>query len=140
MFDPERIRRARMEAGLSQQALAARIGKSTDTVRGYEKGRIQPPGDVVDRIADATGKAPEWFLTHRQGGAVASYDPDEPAMPGGLQRLIDMGLPLREDELETLVGFADPLNTSRGARGAMGWTPGQWLDVLLEERRRHVNG
>jgi len=148
MFDPKRIRRAREEAGLSQTALAKQIGKSADTVRGYEKGRIQPPGDVVDRVAQATGKPKTWFIdegarapkARGQGRAVASYDPDEPAMPGGLQRLIDMGLPLREDELHDLVAYADPLNKSRGARGAMGWSPGQWLDVLLEERRRQAKG
>ena len=57
-------------------------------------------------------------------------------MPPGLQRLVDMGLPLRPDEIAALQGYADPLNPTRGARGAMGWTPGQWLDVVLEERRR----
>jgi len=180
MFDPQRIRRARQAAGLSQRALGEQIGKKTDTVRGYEKGRIEPPGSVVERIAAATGKPATWFVrgetvrpatsadegvrapkrlsrdstankgqsqrptphfgigskAQRRGRAVASYDPDEPPIPGGLQRLIDMGLPLRQDELEELVAFADPLSKERGAHGAMGWTPGQWLDVLLEERRR----
>ncbi len=163
MFSPERIRRAREEAGLSQPALAKRIGKSADTVRGYEKGRIQPPGDVVDRISEATGKPKAWFIdegarcgqdvrapsndrgvraptARRRGRAVAGFDPDEPSMPGGLQRLLDMGLPLREDEVRDLVAYADPLDKTRGARGAMGWTPGQWLDVLLEERRRGAKG
>ncbi|MBM3497047.1 MAG: helix-turn-helix transcriptional regulator [Armatimonadetes bacterium] len=155
MFDPERIRRARREAQLSQAALAKQIGKSADTVRGYEKGRIEPPGSVVNRIAAATGRPATWFVgegttppattadegvrpprARRRSRAVASYDPDEPAMPGGLQQLIDMGLPLRQDELDDLVGFADPRDTTRGARGAMGWTPGQWLDVLIKERRK----
>ena len=136
MFDPKRIRRARKEAGLSQIALAERIGKSADTVRGYEAGRIEPPGSVVERIAGVTGKPPYWFLKRPAGFEVASFDPDEPEVPPGLQRLIDMGLPLRDDEVEELVGYADPLNTTKGAHGAMAWSPGQWLDVVLEERRR----
>jgi transcriptional regulator with XRE-family HTH domain len=140
MFDPERIRQARTEADLSQKALGEKVGKSADTVRGYEKGRIQPPGDVVERIGEVTGKSPEWFLKRRPGRSVADFDPDAPAMPLGLQRLIDMGLPMRRDELEDLVAYADPLNKSRGARGAMGWTPGEWLNVLIEERRRRAGG
>jgi transcriptional regulator with XRE-family HTH domain len=146
MFDAERIRRAREEADLTQQELAERLGKSKDTVRGYETGRIEPPGKIVRQIADITGWRPEWFV----GGVeidrgprpigktrvARSYDPDEPPVPGGLQRLIDLGLPVRHDELQRLVGYADPTNATRGARGAVGWTPGQWLDVLVEERRR----
>jgi transcriptional regulator with XRE-family HTH domain len=150
MFDPERIRQARNQAGLSQKALGEKVGKSADTVRGYEKGRIQPPGDVVALIAQATGRPRTWFVdggeerlaTAADEGvrAPTSYDPDAPAMPLGLQRLIDMGLPMRESEVKDLVAYADPRNRSRGARGAMGWTPGEWLNVLIEERRRRAGG
>jgi len=144
MFDPQRIRQARRDAGLSQRELARRLGKkSTDTVRGYEAGRIQPPGDVVERIAEITGKRKRWFIPEEvspdalEGTAVpAGFDPDEPEIPLGLQRLIDMGLQLSRDELQDLVAYDDPLDPTRGARGAVAWSPGQWLDVLLEERRR----
>lgn len=146
MFDAERFVRAREEAGLTQEHLAEQLGKTKDTVRGYEKGRIEPPGKVVARIAEVTGWRPEWFVQGvkiarergygAEAGPARSYDPDEPPVPPGLQRLLELGLPLRQDELPTLVGYADPLDPTRGARGAAGWTPGQWLDVLLEERRR----
>lgn len=150
MFNAERIRRAREEAGLTQQELAERLGRSKDTVRGYEAGRIEPPGKIVRQIADTTGWRPEWFVAgvdiDRQTRPAPetrlprSYDPDEAPVPPGLQRLIDLGLPLRPDELQTLVAYADPTNPTRGARGAAGWTPGQWADVLLEERRRRSLG
>ncbi len=146
MFDAERIRRARQEAGLTQEQLAERLSRSKDTVRGYEAGRIQPPGKIVKQIAELTGRRPEWFVegvemdreprSVVEAGLPRTYDPDEAPVPPGLQRLIDMGLPLRPDELQTLVAYSDPTNATRGARGAAGWTPGQWLDVLLEERRK----
>jgi len=146
MLDRKRIRQAREETGLSQKEFAEKLGKSEDTVRGYESGRRPPPDHVMDQIAEVTGWRPHWFVKgveiDRAPGAVVEarpargYDPDEPAVPPGLQRLIDMGLPLRRDELQVLVAYADPLNSTRGAHGAVGWTPGQWLDVLLEERQR----
>jgi transcriptional regulator with XRE-family HTH domain len=145
MLNPKRIRQAREETRLSQKGFAERLGKSEDTIRNYEAGRSKPPDGVMDQIAEITGWEPQWFvegveIDREPGAAVASgatrsYDPDEPAVPPGLQRLIEMGLPLRRDELQTLVAYADPTNPARGARGAMGWTPGQWLDVLVEERR-----
>lgn len=146
MLDRKRIRQAREETGLSQKELAEKLDKSEDTVRGYESERYWPPDHVMDQIAEVTGWEPHWFVRgveiHRAPSSVVeerparSYDPDEPAVPPGLQRLIDMGLPLRHDELQTLVAYADPTDPARGARGAVGWTSGQWLDVLLEERRR----
>jgi transcriptional regulator with XRE-family HTH domain len=146
MFDPERIRQARKEAGLTQGELAARLGKHRDTIRFYENGRTEPPGRVVEQIAALTGKGLRWFIRDEgppqtlQAGrepsaSVTGYDPDEPPVPFGLQRLIDIGLPLRRDELARLLGYADPLSPTRGARGAARWTPGEWLDALLEERR-----
>jgi transcriptional regulator with XRE-family HTH domain len=146
MLDPKRIRQARQETGLSQKAFAEKLGKCEDTVRGYEAGRRPPPDGVMDQIVEITGWRPEEFVrgfeidrerrSVVEAGPARSYDPDEAPVPGGLQRLIDMGLPLRPDELQTLVAYSDPMDATRGARGAMGWTPGQWLDVLLEERRK----
>jgi len=140
MYDRKRLRQAREEAGLTQAELAGRLGKrSADSVRKYESGLVEPPGHVVAQIAEITGKPRRWFIEEdaaRASAAVGSFDPDAPKVPPGLQRLIDMGVPLRADEIDDLVAYADPLDPSRGAKGAMGWTSGQWLDVLVEERRR----
>ena len=140
-FDPERLRRAREAKGLSQAALAEQLGKNPDSVRGYEAGRIEPPGHVVAEIARITGKPRHWFIgdgAHKEVSPI--FDPDAPPVPPGLQTLVDMGLPLRADELRDLVAYADPMNPSRGARDAMGWTPGEWLNVLIEDRRRRALG
>ena len=149
MFSPERIRLARETAGLTQEALARKLRKSVDTVRGYEKGRFEPPGRVMAQIARITGRPRRWFVVEdpelatpgdgdEQSRSISSFDPDAPPMPPGLQRLIDMGVPLRPDEIELLQAYANPSDPKRkrGARGAMGWSSGEWLNVLIEERRR----
>jgi transcriptional regulator with XRE-family HTH domain len=139
MFDRWRLRQAREDAGLTQAELARRLGKrSADSVRKYESGLVEPPGHVVAQIAKVTGKPRRWFVeedpTHTT--PIRDRDAEAPTVPLGLQRLADMGLPLRGDEFEDLVAYASPQDPARGAPGAMGWTPGQWLDVLLKERRR----
>jgi transcriptional regulator with XRE-family HTH domain len=143
MFLPERLRQARVEAGLTQAELAERLGaKSQALISKYESGAVEPPGRVVAQIAAITGKPRRWFVEkgvsplfqpHFSG---RSFDPDEPPVPPGLQQMIDLGVALRADELQRLVAYADPRNTSRGARAAMSWTAADWLNVLLEERRR----
>ena len=49
------IKRARLQAGLTQHALAARAGTSQATISAYEAGRKQPSLDTLDRILAATG-------------------------------------------------------------------------------------
>ena len=49
------IRMARREAGLSQQALAARAGTSQAAVSVYESGRRSPSVDTLCRILAAAG-------------------------------------------------------------------------------------
>jgi len=145
MLDRDRLKQARKSAGLTQAGLAELIGKTSDTVRGYEKGRIDLPVPVLEAIAAATGRDVRWFFqaSGSAGGvdveegavAVGSYDPDAPPIPPGLQRLMDMGVPMREDEVGAMLGYADPMESSVGAQVAMRWSAGEWLNVLLEERR-----
>ena len=52
----ERIRRARVEAGLSEDALGERIGVSGMTVHLYETG-MTDPGQLLEAIAEATGQS-----------------------------------------------------------------------------------
>ena len=145
MLDRDRLKQARKSAGLTQQQLGELIGKTSDTVRGYEKGRIDLPVPALEALAAATGRDVRWFFqvsgsaagvdVEERAAAVGSYDPDAPPMPPGLQGLIDMGVPMREDEVSALLGYADPMESSVGAQVAMRWSAGEWLNVLLEERR-----
>src|SRR5439155_24494308 len=54
---PRTLRRARVKAGLSLRALAARAGTSHATVAAYEAGRAVPRVDTLDRILRAAGYA-----------------------------------------------------------------------------------
>src|SRR3954471_506974 len=49
------IKRARLRAGLTQHALAARAGTSQATISAYESGRKQPSLATLDRVLAATG-------------------------------------------------------------------------------------
>jgi transcriptional regulator with XRE-family HTH domain len=49
------LRRARIRAGLTQHALAARAGTSQATVSAYESGRKRPSIETLDRLLAATG-------------------------------------------------------------------------------------
>jgi transcriptional regulator with XRE-family HTH domain len=58
-----RIRRARRTAGLSHDALGDRMGGvSRQHLIKLEKGRHRPKLETLVRIAEATGRAVDWFL------------------------------------------------------------------------------
>jgi transcriptional regulator with XRE-family HTH domain len=49
------LRGARLRAGLTQHALAARAGTSQATISAYESGRKQPSLRTLERLLAATG-------------------------------------------------------------------------------------
>jgi transcriptional regulator with XRE-family HTH domain len=56
MMDVDRIiREARVRAGLTQTALAARAGTSQATISAYESGRKEPSVQTLSRLLAATG-------------------------------------------------------------------------------------
>src|SRR5919108_733121 len=50
-----RVGRARLRAGLTQHALAARAGTSQATISAYESGRKRPSLETLERVLAATG-------------------------------------------------------------------------------------
>lgn len=56
-----RIRTARREARLSQQALGESIGVSDKSVSAYEQGRSVPPFDKLKKIAVQTNRPVSYF-------------------------------------------------------------------------------
>ena len=56
-----RIRTARREARLSQQALGESIGVSDKSVSAYEQGRSVPPFDKLKKIAANTHRPVSYF-------------------------------------------------------------------------------
>ena len=59
------LRRARVGAGLSLRALAARAGTSHATLVAYEAGRAVPRVDTLERILRAAGYAADIELAPR---------------------------------------------------------------------------
>jgi len=56
-----RIARARKLAGLTQKALADRVGVTRRSIQGYEAGTVVPY-KRLDRLGEILGRAPSWFL------------------------------------------------------------------------------
>lgn len=51
-----RVREARLAAGLSQERLADRIGTTQNAVSRWERGAVKPSRRYLTAIADATGR------------------------------------------------------------------------------------
>lgn len=62
MFSSDHLRRARQEAGLTQERLADLVGVSWRSVSRWETGEGAPSVEVLVRIAEATGKRIDYFI------------------------------------------------------------------------------
>lgn len=70
-----RIREAREAADLTQRDLAERIGVQTaQSISRYERGETEVPMKRIRRIADATGKPLDFFITLPEGEQPVSPD------------------------------------------------------------------
>lgn len=67
MFSPERLREARLAAGMTPEQLATAIGMSSFSTREWERGRVTPRTAIVGRLADALGTEVSNLFT-RNGG------------------------------------------------------------------------
>ncbi|MCO5307455.1 MAG: helix-turn-helix domain-containing protein [Microthrixaceae bacterium] len=54
-FSGSRLRQSRVSSGIRIEALALAVGRSVDTLRQYENGRVDPPASIVSRLADSLG-------------------------------------------------------------------------------------
>lgn len=58
----DRIKAAREEAKFSQLQVGVSLGVSDKTISGYESGRICPPIDKLQQLADLLKKPTTFFL------------------------------------------------------------------------------
>ncbi len=65
-----RIKSARKAAQSTQNSLAHAVGVSDKSVSAYESGRISPPLDVLEKIAQSTGHPIQYFLGESAESAV----------------------------------------------------------------------
>ncbi len=58
----EKIKKAREDAKLSQLQVGVALGVSDKTISGYESGRISPPIDKLNKLADLLKKPIGYFV------------------------------------------------------------------------------
>lgn len=72
-----RIKQARKQSGLSHDKIAAQVGTSRQHLIKLEKGLHLPGVELLDRIAEATGKTPAFFTaddTDDEESALTAHD------------------------------------------------------------------
>lgn len=79
--DPQRIRAARLSAGLTQDGLAHRARTSTRNIARWEGGQNAPRSDAVAAIAEATGHDVAYFFSN---GDESEADEEEAALDAAL--------------------------------------------------------
>lgn len=62
----ERIKRLREKAGLSQKALAEKIGVSQQSINKYENHNIEPDIETLIRIADVFDTSVDYLIGHSE--------------------------------------------------------------------------
>lgn len=70
-FDPNRLRIARLAAGLRANQLAELVGVNSSAISQYEHGYTRPSTTTLSQLALALGMPVRWFATTRPIGAVS---------------------------------------------------------------------
>ena len=70
----ERFKAARLQAGLSQERLAAAIGVSKRTIINYENGATMPPIDKLPVIAKQFGTSIENLISEDEEFVAEAYE------------------------------------------------------------------
>lgn len=113
--------------------------RSVDGCRGEAAAQAAWTWSPADRVnvlldVDATRVRRSEGESIGDRAAVGGHSPREAGVPLALQAMIDRGIAMREDEMAWMVGLLDPA-MPQAAHGARAWTPGDWLDHLLDRRR-----
>lgn len=61
---PERLRKLRKEAGLTQEQLGDLLGLDDSTISSYERDKSRPNHDVLKRLADLLHVSVDYLLGH----------------------------------------------------------------------------
>ncbi|MFN3952997.1 MAG: helix-turn-helix domain-containing protein [Pararhodobacter sp.] len=83
----DRLAAAREAAGLSQSALAGRLGVRLKTLRGWENDLAEPRANRLQMLAAMLGVSLRWLLTG-EGDGVAPPITDEQTRDQSLQRTL----------------------------------------------------
>ena len=105
----ERIREARRNVKMTQDALAKRIKVTKATISQWESGSTAPNGKNLVNLADALGTSPEWLLT---GKLSDDKQVTSNARVEGVFSTWDSTTPLEDDEVE--IPFYHEIELSAG--------------------------
>lgn len=104
----ERLRRLRMEKGITQKELADRLHISRSTIAGYESLGKEPDGEKLCALADFFGVSVDYLL-----GVTDSRELTSPA-PAAAQRPVEAAIAgelgsLSDRQLDRLLGYIQAL-------------------------------
>ena len=74
--DPELLRRARRDVGLTQEAVSELVGLARNSISRYESGSVSPSVVALNMLATVYRKPVDWFF----GGEEAPGVPDADVM------------------------------------------------------------
>ncbi len=104
----ERLKRLRMEKGITQKELADRLHISRSTIAGYESLGKEPDGEKLCALADFFGVSVDYLL-----GGTDSREPISPP-PAAAQRPAEAAIAgelgsLSDRQLDRLLGYIQAL-------------------------------
>ena len=104
----ERLKRLRMEKGITQKELADRLHISRSTIAGYESLGKEPDGEKLCALADFFGVSVDYLL-----GGTDSREPISPP-PAAVQRPAEAAIAgelgsLSDRQLDRLLGYIQAL-------------------------------
>ncbi len=71
---PEKLAKLRIQHGLSQRAVATRLGLSPSIISGYETGERSPSIEVLLSISRLYGRSCDYLLGREQESPAATLD------------------------------------------------------------------
>lgn len=101
-----RVKDAREKLGLSQHALAIKVGVSLTTIQNYEGGKF-PKGEHAVSLARNLGCTIDWLLTGEEPALTPKRTAEEPARAGMLRA----GEPIKKTVTKQAALDADLLET-----------------------------
>ena len=115
----QRLKQARIEAGLTQKNAGESIGVDPHTIYSYETDRVNPSGPALRSLAHAYDKSVEWFFGEEdepQGDSgrvnapelAAQSEPDALGVIGSLAQ-VRQEFSARFDRLETYIRAQAPV-------------------------------
>ena len=127
----QRLKQARIEAGLTQKNAGESIGVDPHTIYSYETDRVNPSGPALRSLGHAYDKPYEWFYGEEaapqgKSGPVKAPESAAPSKPDALDTIVSLyevrqDLGARFDRLESYVRSA--VGESRTEYDAGGESP-----------------